>query len=184
MSSTNGPRLILISGPVGVGKSSVAHEMSNQLAAAAVSHTFVDLDALTHTYPRRDDDPYGQILALKNLQAIWDNAQSHNPEILIIARVIETEAGALKIADSVTASECTIIRLEAREETLLNRVRRREQGAGRAWHEARALELSQSLSETDFANLILSADDRSVVEIANEIIQRLQLNEHKKPDER
>ena len=177
MSTTDTPHLILISGPVGVGKTSVAQEMSNQLAAAAIAHTFMDLDALTHTYPRRDDDPYGQTLALKNLQAVWTNAQSYTPHILIIARVIETEATALKIADTVHANECSIVQLDARDETLLSRVRQREHGVGRKWHEARALELSKSLSRTDFAKLVLSTDDRSVVDIADEILQQLALIE-------
>jgi predicted ABC-type ATPase len=180
--SSDAPHLILISGPVGVGKTTVAQEMSNQLAETGVAHTFVDLDALTYTYPRRDDDPYGQNLALKNLQAVWANAQIYYPRVLIIARVIETAAGALEIADTVNASECTIVRLEAQDETLLNRVHQREQGAGHAWHEARALELSQSLSETDFANLVLGTDDRSVGDIANEIIRGLQLNSQSKPN--
>ena len=180
--SSDAPHLILISGPVGVGKTSVAQEMSNQLAKTGVAHTFVDLDALTYTYPRRDDDPYGQNLALKNLQAVWANAQIYNPGVLIVARVIETPEGALKIADTVNASECTIVRLEAQDETLLNRVRQREQGTARVWHEARALELSQSLSETDFANLVLGTDDRSVGDIANEIILGLQLNSQSKPN--
>lgn len=173
--SSSTPHLILISGPVGVGKTSVAQELSGLLVTNSLAHTLVDLDALTHTYPRPKHDPFGQDLALKNLRAVWANAQDYAPRILLIARVIETEAGALKIAETVKASKCTIVQLSARDETLLERVHKREIGAGRAWHEARALELSRSLSETDFADHVFRTDGLSPSEIANELLQKLEL---------
>ena len=175
--SSNIPHLIFISGPVGVGKTSVAQELSGLLVTRSIAHTFVDLDALTYTYPRPSYDPFGQDLALKNLQAVWANAQDYAPRFLLIARVIETEAGAFKIAETVKAGRCTIVQLSARDETLLERVRQREIGAGRAWHEARALKLSRSLSETDFADHVLNTDERSPVDIAKELLQRLALDQ-------
>lgn len=171
----NTPHLVLISGPVGVGKTTVAQELSTLLVDTAVAHTFADLDALTQTYPRPSEDPFGEGLALKNLQAVWSNAQLHNPRLLLIARVIETEASARKIAESVAIDQYTLIQLSARDEILLERVRKRETGAGRAWHEARAIELSRNLSETDIADHVIETDDFSPAEIAEEILRKLAL---------
>jgi len=42
----------VITGTVGVGKTSVALEMSEILAARAVPHALVDLDALSYVFPR------------------------------------------------------------------------------------------------------------------------------------
>ncbi|MEL6416524.1 MAG: AAA family ATPase [Pseudomonadota bacterium] len=172
----NAPHLILISGPVGVGKTTVAQEMSALLALNSIAHTFVDLDALTHTYPRPEHDPFGQDLALKNLRALWENAQEHSPRLLLIARVIETAASAKKVADAVAAGRCTIIQLTAREETLIERVRKREKGSGRDWHEARAVELSRKLSETDFADHVCDTDNLSPTEVAAELFQVLEFD--------
>lgn len=174
--SSDAPHLILISGPVGVGKTSVAQELSARLASNAIAHTFIDLDALTYTYPRPREDPFGQDLALKNLRAVWANAQDYGPRLLLIARVIETKAGALKIAETVEAGKCTIVQLSARDATLLKRVRQREIGSGRAWHEARALELSRILSEPRFADYVLNTDERSPAEIAEQLLQVLKLD--------
>lgn len=175
--SSDAPHLVLISGPVGVGKTSVAQELCALLASNSIAHTFVDLDALTHTYPRPHGDPFGQDLALKNLQAVWANAQDFGPRLLIVARVIETKAGAAKIAETIKAGKCTLVQLSARDETLLERVRQREIGTGRAWHETRALELSRALSETRFADLVLSTDERNPEEIAEQLLQILNLDD-------
>lgn len=171
--SSDAPHLVLISGPVGVGKTSVAQELSTLLASNSIAHTFVDLDALTHTYPRPREDPFGQDLALKNLRAVWANAQDYGPRLLLIARVIETKVGAAKIAEAVKAGKCTIVQLSACDATLLERVRKREIGSGRAWHEARALELSRTLSETRIADHVLSTDERTPSEIAEQLLQHL-----------
>lgn len=43
--------LLLLSGTVGVGKTSVVAEICEILSAREVPHTFVDLDALTCSWP-------------------------------------------------------------------------------------------------------------------------------------
>ena len=81
--------VVILTGTVGVGKTSVAFEMSEILAARAVPHALVDLDALSHVFPRPPDDPYGQRVALENLAAVWRNNQQAGARQLILVRVIE-----------------------------------------------------------------------------------------------
>jgi adenylylsulfate kinase-like enzyme len=42
---------LLITGPGGVGKTTVAHEISRQLEARGVPHAMVDADELDRIYP-------------------------------------------------------------------------------------------------------------------------------------
>ena len=63
--------IVLISGPVGVGKSTVGCEVAEILERQETSHTFVDFDQIRYTFPRPADDPWGNLLGLENLQAIW-----------------------------------------------------------------------------------------------------------------
>lgn len=67
--------VVILTGTIGVGKTSVALEMSEILAARAVRHAPVDLDGLSYVFPRPPDDPYGQRVVLKNLEVVWRNDQ-------------------------------------------------------------------------------------------------------------
>ncbi|MBE9028535.1 ATP-binding protein [filamentous cyanobacterium LEGE 11480] len=57
--------VLIISGPVGVGKTSVANAVSEELIHHAIPHTFVDLDQLRYTYPRPIGDRFGSQLGLQ-----------------------------------------------------------------------------------------------------------------------
>jgi hypothetical protein len=166
-------KLLLISGPVGVGKTSVADEVSSLLDDANVSHTFVDLDGLSYTYPRDDDDPYGDDIALENLSAIWGNSRKRGVDYLIIARVIESREYADKLAASVNIKTPIICRLTARDETLLARVRNREIGSGLEWHEKRALQLSGELEESRVDDFCIATDLRSVTQVARDVLAQI-----------
>lgn len=165
--------LLLISGPVGVGKTTIANELSNLLEDDGVPHTYVDLDYLTCTFPRSDADPYGNKLALQNLQAVWENSRKLGSKNLIIPRVIESKAEAAKIAAVVGIATPIICRLTASDQTLLERVRTREIGSGLLWHEKRSIQLSAELSESKVEQLCIATDNRSVTEIATELMQQV-----------
>ena len=45
-------QLLLITGPAGVGKSTLSWEMSAQLAAAQVAHAVIETDELDRVFPR------------------------------------------------------------------------------------------------------------------------------------
>lgn len=161
--------LVLISGPVGVGKTSVAEELSGLLETANVGHTFVDLDGLAKTFPRPNEDRYGENIALKNLSAVWANAYESGVRNLIVARVIETTDSAKRIQHAVGAETAIIVQLMASDETLFGRVRRREIGSGRAWHERRSLELSKQFQHSSPADMSIDTSDKSIELVANEI---------------
>lgn len=165
---------LVISGPVGVGKTAAAMELSIQLESGGVPHTVVDLDALTMTFPRPVDDPFGEQLAITNLRDVWRNstefAGSRN---LIIARVIESPVQLRSIEEAVPGSQLTLVRLTASEEELRSRVRRREIGTAQSWHEDRSLELSKKL-DTEPADAIIDTTGETVGQVASRLVGAVQ----------
>ncbi|MEM7168841.1 MAG: hypothetical protein AAF530_01630 [Pseudomonadota bacterium] len=165
--------LLILSGPVGVGKSSVGDELSVKLMEQWVPHSFIDLDALAQTFPRPAGDPYGSRLALKNMADVWRNCRAAGARNLIVARVVETAAEREAIAAAVPGSRTTLCHLRASEATLLARVRQREMGAGLDWHLKRTLELARSLEETCPFDLAVEADNRSLKDIAEDLCDQM-----------
>ena len=162
--------LLVISGPIGVGKTSVAEEVSNILVVQGVSHTLLDLDCLGETYPKPGDDPFGMELMLANLASVWKNCAAAGSKNLVLARAIENDHDRTNVAACIPNSRPVICQLKANDETLIARIRKREIGSGVDWHERRSLEMSANLKEGAPADFWVDTDNRSVVEIAKEIV--------------
>jgi hypothetical protein len=165
--------LLIISGPVGVGKTTVGEEVNTLLEQQCVAHSFIDLDALACTYPRPPSDRFGRGIALQNLRCVWANCARAGSRNLVIARVIETESDLHDIAASIPDSVPHVCQLSAGDETLRARVGNREIGSGRVWHQRRAVELSKILAGPVPADFRIETDHRSIPKIAAEIVERV-----------
>ncbi|RYH00737.1 hypothetical protein EU805_16960 [Salipiger sp. IMCC34102] len=164
-------QLLLISGPVGVGKTSVAGAVSSLLQEENVPHTFIDLDALTYTYPRIETDPFNSSLALEILTAMWANCRKRGSKNLVIARVIEKRSDAEAIADAVNIYNPVLCRLTASASTLKERIRMRKAGSNISWQENRSIQLSTAMEKSKIEDFCISTQDRSITDIVMEINQ-------------
>ncbi len=167
-------KLVLISGPVGVGKTTIAIELSTLLSIDRIPHTFIDLDALAYTFPRSAGDPFGDVIAVQNLQVVWQNCRRSGSKNLIISRVIETAGYIKTLSTAVNIANPIVCRLSASDKTLLKRVRTREIGSNLNWHEQRSLQLSGALEESKLEDIYLDTDAKSVTEVASEIEHRIE----------
>src|SRR5919202_4899032 len=158
---------ILITGPVGVGKTTVASELSWMLEALHVPHGFIDTDAISVTYP-----PLPPHLTLRNLEAVWKNYQAAGATRLILTQVIYSRAELEGFRAAVPGAEITVFRLWARPDTLLSRVDARELGGlGQEIHRRQALELAVEMEEAAVEDHWVDTEGRSPKEVANEILR-------------
>jgi len=165
--------LLIVSGPVGVGKTSSAQEVSNVLVARSVSHTLLDLDCLARTYPREAKDRFGSKLMLTNLRSVWRNCVAAGSKNLVLARVIENETDKDAIAECIPHAVTVVCRLQAHNETLVSRVRKREIGTRAQLHEQRSLELAASLNDGAPTDFLVDTDGKSIADVANEIVGKI-----------
>ncbi|MGY4766497.1 hypothetical protein ACXC9Q_06220 [Kribbella sp. CWNU-51] len=63
------PRALLITGPVGIGKTAVAGAVGEALAEVGVPGAVIDLDGLASAWPAPPDDRFNLALELRNLRA-------------------------------------------------------------------------------------------------------------------
>ena len=163
---------IIVTGPVGVGKSTVAEAMGYLLLAAKVPHANVDFDQLTAGPRPTDDDVWGTKLGLSNLGAIWKNYQLAGARRLIIARVIESRSELDGFRQAVPGADIVLVRLRAAAETLQARVRRRGPWRDMEWHLKRSVELGAQLDAQPFEDVLIETDDRDVTAVARDVLYR------------
>lgn len=166
--------LLLISGPCGVGKTSTGSALSLMLEDAGIPHTFMDMDALTYTFPRSADDRFGDALALKNLAAIWVNAHAAGAKYLIVPRVAETADYSAKVAAATGIDRVRLCRLTAPNDILSTRVHRRETGEQADWHEKRAWELAEILEALGGEDIKIDTGGKTQEVVAAELFDWLE----------
>ncbi|NKB55369.1 MAG: hypothetical protein GKS00_03440 [Alphaproteobacteria bacterium] len=167
-------QLLIISGPIGVGKTTIGDEIGVLLTKKKIANTFIDLDALTQSFPRPPDDPYGDRLACLNLGDVWANCKATGSRNLFVSRVVEDRGALERITSVVPECASTLCQMNANAETLLKRVQKREVGSLLDWHEKRTLELAESLEKNGPFDFKVTTDARFPIEIASEIVDRVE----------
>ncbi|SFJ33364.1 hypothetical protein SAMN02799624_04111 [Paenibacillus sp. UNC496MF] len=167
------PVLIII-GPVGIGKSSTADALSEALEYDhALPHAVVDLDHVRRGFPPPQDDPFNKELGFSNLAAVWSNYRSHGAKCLIIPSVMESQADLNEIRRSVPGAELFLVRLVASLEVNHARIRGREKTfESLNWHLRRSAQLAAELAVKKLEHVVVDAENKPPSEIAREIIRR------------
>jgi len=122
---------ILLTGPVGSGKTTVAVEIGEVLDEWDVPHAVCDLDWLAWVRPARDSGATVGGVLLENLALVWRTFRAAGVERLVLARA-EADVDALRGA--LPGVDLRAVHLAAPREELERRLRRRDTGAQLAEH--------------------------------------------------
>ncbi len=163
--------VLIVTGPVGAGKTTVAAAISAELERRSIAHAWVDVDQLAQCFPRPADDPFHAGLVVRNLADLCRNFLAAGAERLILPYVIEDAAGRAAIVSAIPGGELTVVRLTVRPETVLARLRGRESGESLAWHLRRAPELTAIMERNGVGDLIVGTDGRTPDDLALEILR-------------
>ena len=115
---------LLVTGPLGSGKTSVAAEVGALLEHAGVPNAVVDLDWLAWVGPGITDERLLAVLH-DNLRAVLNRFRVEGISRFLLARTVQSAAELTALADAVAPAQLTVVRLEVPTEVAAERVRQR-----------------------------------------------------------
>ena len=160
--------LLIITGSMGAGKTSVLAEASDILTMHDITHAAVDLDALglAHFPPAVVSDG----LMYRNLQSFCKNYVSVGIRRVLLARAMEDRAE-LELCRGIVAAPNTVVcRLTASIEAMEERVKSRESGLLQRKYVSRVAKLNAVLDEARLEDFTVINENRSLTEVAQEML--------------
>ncbi|WP_327339426.1 AAA family ATPase [Streptomyces sp. NBC_01324] len=164
---------LLVGGRAGVGKTSVAWEVSAQLRAVAVSHAVVEGDFMGQVHPAPEGDPDRSEITESNLAAVWGNFARRGYRRLIYTNTASVLPEATGMFERVMGPEVRIVRvlLTASDATARERLVGRELGSELERELEGSIRKARLLDQRVPAEAVrVATDGRSVVDIAREVV--------------
>lgn len=174
-------QLLLMTGPAGVGKSTLCWEMSAQLAAVQVAHAVIETDELDRVFPRPNADELDRIqpgtidVSSINLAAIWSTYRALGHTRLIMSGVMmHLNFDKRWILSAIPEARMTVVRMLAAEPTLLARLEQREIGSGADEQAQRSLRQARRMASEDTDGIVvLSTDGKRPAELAEIVLRKI-----------
>jgi hypothetical protein len=160
--------LLIITGTMGAGKTTVLGEASDILALRHIAHAAIDLDALglAHLPSAASNDG----VMYRNLQSVCENYSSLGVRRLLLARALEDRAELELCRGIISATNTVVCRLTASIEAMQQRVKMRESGVSQGEYVARVAKLNVILDRARLEDFTVSSESRSLTEVAHEML--------------
>lgn len=136
--------MLLMCGPPGVGKTTVAWEIYTELAHSGVEVGYVDIDQLGMCYPEPEGDPGRYRMAAENLGAVVAGYRAAGARAVVVSGVVDPAHGVH--IDKIPNIALTTCRLRADADDLTRRLIARQGDraiVGLALADAAALDISE-----------------------------------------
>jgi hypothetical protein len=163
-------QVLLVTGPVGVGKTAVVHEAHRLLMAARIPHAAVVLETLDMSWPVRGEEGLTERIAYRNLACVWSNFAAAGAERLLLERVLEQRSQLQELEAAIPGAEVTVVRLRAPLAAVERRVLGREPHAASEWHLGAARWLTPRMDGWAVEDHLVDNSDRPLEEVAREVL--------------
>jgi len=161
------PLVLVISGSMGAGKTTLMAEASDLLGAAGVVHAAIDLDALSIGHL----PPESVSVSKLNLALLWKSYAALGVTRLVIAGAIESASRLAEVRGAVPHAHILICRVRARIATMQERVRQREPGMLQREFVERVVLLDEELDSAALHDFEVDNEARGVTAAAREILE-------------
>ncbi|WP_204034324.1 hypothetical protein, partial [Sinosporangium siamense] len=159
--------VLWLSGPSGVGKSSVGWELFTHWTGKGIKTAFVDSDQISLCHPTPESVTHH--IGAQNLAAIWPNLRREGMRCMILAGIADTAEQVRQYTDRVPDAAWTLCRLRAGSAEL------RQRFLVRGWRldlVDAALARAEALDRADFTDMCVDTGGLTVPEVARLIRER------------
>ena len=166
------PRALLVTGTVGVGKTTVAEAVGDLLGDAGVPNAVIDVDWLRRAWPAPAGDRFHMALAMRNLRAVAANHLDAGAHRLVLAGVVESPDDRERHQRAV-GLPMTVCRLRVDLPLVRARLARRHEHeeAAREWHLHRSGELDALLDTAAVEDSCLDVTAATPAEAAAAVLR-------------
>ncbi|KUH36705.1 MULTISPECIES: AAA family ATPase [Streptomyces] len=165
--------LLLIGGGAGVGKTTVAWEVSAALQERNTAHCLIEGDCMDQIHPAPAGDPRRTAITERNIAAVWSNYAALGQQRLIYTNTVSIlEEEMVRRAMGSDTVRVTCVLLTAEESTTRQRLTRREIGSRLSVHIERSLRMARHLDEAAPRGTVrITTDGRSVRDVAARVLE-------------
>lgn len=174
-SSPENRRAIVVTGPVGAGKSTIMATLTDLLEEHGIPNAGVDMDHLRWFYPRQDGDPFGGEIGRKHLAYVVSSYREMGINTLVIADVTENEGDKATLQSALDGFPVVVVRLKVSMDLIAQRLTVRESEENLQWYLDRAPQLERIMEEASVGDLIIDVGERNPRQIAEDIATQLNL---------
>lgn len=173
--------IALITGPAGIGKSTLCWEMSARLVATRVAHAVIETDELDRVFPSPSAEDLDKIrpgttdVSTINLAAIWSTYRALGHTRLIMSGVMmHLDFDRRWILAAIPDATIFAVRLIGSEPTLLARVAQREVGSGADEQVQRSLRQARRMAGEKVEGVfVVTTDDKTPMEMAEGVLRKI-----------
>jgi predicted kinase len=161
--------VLLVTGPIGVGKTAVLHEADALLIEIGAGHGTVELEEIARCWTDAMERSRAS-LVYQNLAALWSNFAAVGASRLLLAGLLEQHSELRLVSEAVPGAAVTVVRLHAPLSVLEQRIRLREPGSpegeidGARWW-------AEHLDKARLEDHLVETEDRPVGEVAREVLR-------------
>lgn len=165
--------LLILTGSMGAGKSTILAEASDLLAQRNIPHAAIDFDALglAHLPPESPASGNDSIMNA-NLRSVCENYSSAGVSRYLLTLALEDSSDLEACKNAISPTETIICRITASVETMQDRIRTRETGILQQQFVDRVAILNATLDAAKLEDFTVANDGRSVIEAALELLRK------------
>jgi hypothetical protein len=161
--------VLLVTGPIGVGKSAVLHEADALLIEAGSDHATVELEEIARCWTNAIEGSRTAFV-YQNLAALWSNFVAIGASRLLLSALVEQRSDLHLVSEAIPEAAITVVRLHASLAALEQRIRLREPASleedlvGARWW-------TQRFSEVRVEDHVVETENRPIGQIAREVLR-------------